>query len=97
MIVCEYKVHDPLVVLSDLLVGTTVSNKPMFMYAKKGEEGLLEDYLIRQGYLYYEPVEVEVEDNFSKLTILIITDIKDVSTGTSIVVNRKPPLEPSEN
>ena len=95
MLVIEYTVLDPLTILADLMAGK--ENVPPLVYAKKGEHGLLEDYLTKNGYSYYDPVEREVADDFDKLMVLVTTEIKEVTANGYVMVNRRKPLEPSSN
>jgi hypothetical protein len=72
-------------------------NVPSIVYAKKGEHGLLEDHLTKHVYVYYDPVEREVADDFNNLMVLVTTNIKEITANGYVMVSRPKPLEPSVN
>ena len=99
MIVFQYEVYDllsPQVVLQ-LLLGEMPAK--MTLYARKGTEGLLEDFLTEKKFAFYEPIEVEVPDDFNTFCITATHSIKEIdlanSAGRIIILSK--PLEPSEN
>lgn len=99
MIVLQYEVYDllsPQVVMK-ILIGEMPTS--ITLYARKGTEGLLEDYLSEKQFAFYEPTEVEVPDDFNTFCITTTHSIKEIdlaNSGGRIIILSKP-LEPSEN
>lgn len=99
MIVLEYQVYDLLNELTAALLLLGQMPEPIIVYSKKGEEGLLEDYLAEKKYSFFEPREVEVDDTFNNFCISIINGIKeiDLAKDSGRLIIQKKPLEPSLN
>lgn len=91
MKVLQYQVLDPLALLLPSLAG------PALWYAKPGTQGLLEDYLTRKGYIFYDPTEVEKSDDFSNFAIVFMNYAPMIDLANGALVSRLKPLEPSLN
>jgi hypothetical protein len=99
MIVLQYEVFD---LLSEKLILDILSGevpKCVKLYAKKGTEGLLEDFLTEKKFAFFEPVEVEVADDFNYFTITFSSKVKeiDLASLSGRIFLTRPRLEPSEN
>jgi hypothetical protein len=99
MIVWEYEVYDMLsnATAVSLLLGYIPES--IKVYARKGEEGLLEDFFEEKKYAFLEPKEVEVDDDFNQFLVVVVDGIKeiDLAKDSGRLIFRKKPLEPSEN
>lgn len=99
MIALEYQVVDPLGTAYKLyLLG--LGDLPVVpVYAKKGEEGLLEDFLAEKKYLFFPPQEIEVPDDFKEFHIIINSGLKeiDLAKDSGRIILKRKPLEPSVN
>jgi hypothetical protein len=96
MKILAYSVIDPITALADVVSGVKIQET--VMYAKIGEHGLLEDYLSRKGFVFYEPQEIEVDDSFTQFSILIITpDHNKLDLQNGQIIIKYPLLEPSTN
>lgn len=99
MIVLEYEVYDLLsasAIVSVLSGEIPVSVK---VYARKGEEGLLEDYLTEKKFTFFAPQEVEVDDGFTNFCVTTLDKIKeiDLANDSGRLILKSKPLEPSVN
>lgn len=99
MIVLEYDVYDPLSSYTVLASVLGVEPVPVKVYSKIGEEGLLEDFLTEKGFVFTEPKQVEVPDDFTGFTIIRTDQIKeiDLAKDSGRLIFKKKPLEPSVN
>lgn len=91
MKVLKYEVIDTLAMLLPSLAGL------VSYYAKPGTEGLLEDFLLRKGFAFYEPTLVEKPDTFSNFAIVIMDHVPMIDLANGALVARLKPLEPSLN
>jgi hypothetical protein len=89
--VLQYKVIDALAILLPSLAG------PVYHYAKPGTEGLLEDFLTRKGFMFYEPEEVEKPADFSNFTIVFMPYAPMIDLSNGALVAQLKTLEPSLN
>ncbi len=99
MIVVEYQVVDPLSTAYKLYLLGFGDLLTTPVYAKKGEEGLLEDFLEEKNYLFFPPKEIEVDDDFKDFHIIITPALKeiDLAKDSGRIIVQKKPLEPSVN
>ncbi len=99
MNILEYQVVDPLSASYNLYMLGLGSLPIILFYARKGEEGLLEDFLEEKKFLFFPPRELEVDDSFSSFNIILSTKIKeiDLAKDSGRVIIRSKPLEPSVN
>jgi hypothetical protein len=99
MKVLQYDVYDLLNedIIVQVLLG--VLPKCVKLYAKKGTEGLLEDFLIEKNFAFFKPTEIEVEEDFDLFTITFSSKVKeiDLANCSGRVCLTRPRLEPSEN
>lgn len=99
MIILRYEVYDLLdkKVENELLSG--VMPKASFLYAKKETCGLLEDYMSEKELTFFQPIEVEVADDFMGLSIITTSAIQmiDLSLMGGRIILQNPLPEPSEN
>lgn len=99
MIVLQYEVFD---LLSEKLILDILSGevpKCVKLYAKKGTEGLLEDFLSEKKFAFFKPTEIEVPEDFDQFTITFSSKVKeiDLANCSGRVCLTRPLLEPSEN
>lgn len=99
MKVLQYDVYDLL--NEDVIVQVSLGILPrcVKLYAKKGTEGLLEDFLIEKNFAFFKPTEIEVAEDFDQFTITFSSKVKeiDLANYSGRVFLTRPPLEPSEN
>lgn len=96
MKILAYPVIDPIVALCNAVGG--LPSEETLWYAKIGEQGLLEDYLLRKGFVFYEPKEIEVPEDFCSFAIVTVSPDKsklDLANGQIVFTGRV--LEPSLN
>lgn len=84
MIVLQYDVYD---LLSEELIINVLSGiypTCIKLYALKGTEGLLEDFLTEKQFAFFEPIEVEMPENFNYFTISFSNKIKEIDLAKPI-------------
>lgn len=99
MIALEYQVVDPLSKTYALHALGLCDLITIPVYARKGEEGLLEDYLSEKQYLFGDPVEIEVPEDFKDFHIILSDKLKeiDLAKDSGRIIMQRKPIEPSVN
>lgn len=99
MKVMEYRVYDLLNDVTAALILLGQLPEPIKVYARKGEEGLLEDFLSEKNYTFFEPTEVEVDDSFTQFCVTVVNEAKevDLAKDSGRLIFKKKPIEPSVN
>jgi len=92
--VIRYYVIDPLSTVSSALA--TLGLRSVW-YARKGEHGLLEDYLAAHGYIVDSFEEIDVEADFNQFNIILMDNVPAVDITNGRIHLTKKILEPSEN
>lgn len=99
MIVMQYEVYDLQNDVTAALILLGHLPEAIRVYARKGEEGLLEDFLAEKNYSFLEPKEVEVDDTFTEFCVSVVNGIReiDLAKDSGRLIIKKKPLEPSVN